>query len=458
MRSIAGQILRFSFHDVAAGVIDPTFKDDVEALFLSAWSAQILSGAAFVRAVPEAANVGGNEHLGMRLGDVATLSELTADVPIPPGASFGFAFSIDSLVDHVNDLWGVATVSGGRVNADGLPDPKGASKLETMKIVASGSLWTISIGGVYLSPADLPNVPFKISWEEGITAVDASDSPSFTLTHNAYPAQLNADFSALDSAITALEVFGVGAVGSLTAGPFAPFLIPGIAAGNDALHEYISSQVTPVSTPFLVLKPVYDAMVQRLPLPGTLTDLWFKFNAVTFPPGVVAELKPFGRTGTILTSQMPGAAIMLSGRKEPVRLRREGLVIVVGPSTVRFPAAFPHATSQPVRVEIDYVAYPSDDAVNPTFQWSVRRANGEPLRGVTMVNAGARTVTVQFTKSDFPEPTTQLELVVVMDDAQHLKAADGRMPSGGLTLSVVRDSGSAGSSKPGGDKKLQQLP
>ncbi|HTB95928.1 MAG TPA: hypothetical protein VK716_02900 [Terracidiphilus sp.] len=423
MSTIAGQINNFNFSSVSAGVADPNLGNNVEGIFEAAWESQI-GGDATVAA----SNSGGNEHLRATFGSTSTLPAIAADLALPAGAAFAFEYSIDETVAELNGDWILATAANGRIDQNGNPDPTGQGELTGMTLVSSADTWTTVITGIYHTGARLPNVPFTITREETLTVLGDAVGGSFTLLYNVYPASITMDLRALRSAITALEVLGVGAIGALL---FGPAVVPLLGWGDSEIEAYIASQMQPVVVPFQPLQNVYSAIPQRLQLPGTTDNLWFDYNMMSFPQGTIAKgVVPADE----VVAQMPGAVLTFSGSALPQRARRVAFVMITGPSTVSLPILPAQRGATTVgSMSVQYSALHNDEVVSPTFQWSVTGANGQGIPSVVIGNPTEATITLLFKAT----PAEKVRITVRMDDAQHLKDANGNTPTASIEVSVL---------------------
>jgi hypothetical protein len=118
VRDISGQVNQFSFQSLSQGVNDPGLGSDVEKIFLQKWQQELnvadqsvkpaglkLLVAGIETAVPQALTKNGDEHLGASYSRMGQLGEIQDDVSLPAGASFGFSFSVDTIVDRLNAAW-----------------------------------------------------------------------------------------------------------------------------------------------------------------------------------------------------------------------------------------------------------------------------------------------------------------------------------------------------------------
>ncbi len=440
MRTIAGQIENFDFNSVDSGVNDPTFGNDVESIFKAQWQKQIenwlaTSGApVLIDIVPvDAGNFGGNEHLGANLGGTSTLPDLEQDISFPPGAAFTFQYSIDAVVAKTNGLWIIATGDNGRVGTDGKPNPKGPIELKTISMVSSSNTWTTTVTGTYHTPYDLPAVPFTITLIETVSIFQASSPASFTLNYTASRA-LDANTKDLQAAITAIEVLGVGAIANLTYGPF---INSTLAQLFDSVEGYIRSQISALQSVSLPLTPLADAMKsmpQRLQLPGTVDDVWFDYDTVSAPQGLICE-------GTAeaneLTFYIKGGAVVFSGDAKPTRSRRIAWALISGQSSVVLviPTGLP-GVSAPLAQAGQYMAIFSDELESPTFSWAVTTLNGASLPSVQILNQHSQTAEIVFNANGRATPSETILLTLHMDDSQHLKDQSGHSPSASMYIAI----------------------
>jgi hypothetical protein len=439
MRTIAGQINGFNFQSVSRGVSDPTLGNDVEAIFKRDWGSQIGHAT-------EATNLAGNEHLGATFGSVAPLPDLAVDLPLPPGAVCGFAYSIDAVVERVLGIWDYITAQGNRIDTNGNPDYNGPIELQTISIATSGDTWKTTVNGFYHTPDRVPNVPFTITQSESLNASGYAVPASFSLSYSS-SATIHVDTSSLDRALTTLEVFGgwalVGVAGFLG--------VPLAAFSASILNAKITSTLQPLAVPTIDI--VAKSIPQRTRLPGTTDNLWLHFDTVSFPQGTVATI---GNGG--LTSLMPGTAIVLSGRLAPTRARREGFVTVTGPEVLELPPRIiGHPLPSPPTVEGTYAAFTSDETVNPSFTWEVTDVHGHPLAAAALSSTTGPSVTVAFSgKGVTPSTPLYAGVGVTMHDDLGLKDDQGKTPTGGAGV-IVKIPPPIPPPKPSGPPPLQPL-
>ncbi|MDB5785170.1 hypothetical protein [Caballeronia mineralivorans] len=447
MRTVAGQINGFNFSSFAANGDNPA-QGFLETNFKDEWASQMTLPTGVL-----AENIGGNEHFGAVLQFPPALPDIAVDLPLPPGAVLGYAYSVSQIYDRVNAIW-TNVLKGMQFDDDGNTVTSGGSTtLQGLSITANASSWTTTLTASYHIGFRLPDVSVKIQRIESFQLFPGSVPASFTVSY--FPSELS-----FDADIRELE--SVLAVLAATVGPFVILasLLSGILSiyGKGLLESDVIGKVQqaaakikakPVTNILNLLGDVYGSIPQRIKIPDTVDDMWLDYDSMSTPQGTIAATV----RGNLEFLAPQNSAILFSGRRLPVRARRIGWVAIIGSTSVQlpFPTGTPGASSTvPFEVGRQYTLLFSDEAVNPKFTWSID-THSAPSVHATLSSPATEpsTATVTFSVKGVLPSTEKVFIRVQMDDDLHLKNEQGQSPSAVMMVTVSQDA-PVSTPKPGG--------
>jgi hypothetical protein len=366
MRDIAGQIDGVTFSSISGGV-----TGGAAAAFQAAYDQQLTYAVnqlskvfkaafnALSGAPVDLAEIGSrkpgyglrSEHIGVTVaGAAGALGNLDDDLPLPPGASFGFAYSLDSFIEKLNVAWGInlGGTSGGRLDDNLDPSASGAIELSSADFYSSDDrtqLRSVITGTYTIRQVSLPSVPFTVTTTETARVFIPTVGDIHGIEVDV-DVQLDLDTSALESGIHALEAgaaFAVlGALGFAGAGVVPGYVIP--------VNSLIQQKLQSFHTKPIRFMPFIAALFPiRALLPGTAERLIFSYDHYQMPYGVAQQGAPpgFGALAHIDDSKKqvfaPGTAFLASGQPRPRREPRLPTVSILGP---RAPVQFPDNPSR----------------------------------------------------------------------------------------------------------------
>jgi hypothetical protein len=458
MRDIAGQINDFSFADLAQGGLE--FGAGFERLFLSAWTEQLRGAArgvqpgpvaalfsAIQRAVPTAANVDGNEHLGVTYTTNGTLPVLEDPMPMPAGAALAFSFSVDTIVALLDLVWqlmigphpdpGFGRIALSGPNA-GLNDPQSPVEVNRITILSTDDhrTWITELRGVYHLPLSLPNVPFVFTNRESIDTFTDPNSPAFTYSASS---GVDMDIASAKNAVMAAAVLGIGApLAPLAASLEVPLSAFGASTFEDAVRSKLGLLRLFTVTP---LSMVVAAFPTRFLIPDSRDKVVLPFDVISVPstvvPGSADRVVAAMSDDFHLVPIIPNSAITAYGFAPPQRITRSSRVAIFGSHTVLFPFASLHPVTYANQITATFTAVANSEVQNPSFLWSIVDAAGRPTQRALLSANSGDTVSVTFLRDNVDESNPLAVVIhVTMDDDLNLQDDEGRTPAAAIHVAA----------------------